>query len=94
MCPPAPWALGFIMGQRKAFLCPSRQHKSLLGRGREGKGGEGPNPDPVRGSMPWPPHVCTAGVLQDLRYCSFERRWLEPAQQPWEDCHCRPGRFH
>lgn len=41
MCPPAPWALGFIMGQRKAFLCPSRQHKSLLGRGREGKGREG-----------------------------------------------------
>lgn len=64
------------------------------GQGGEGKGGEGPGPDPVRGSVPWPPHVCTAGVLQDLWYCSFERRRLEPAQQPWEDCHSRPGRFH
>lgn len=54
MCPPAPWALGFTLGQRKAFPCQGIN--TLLGTGAEG-----PCPDPVREARPG-----HRGALEDL----------------------------
>lgn len=97
MCPPAPWAPGFTLGQRKAFLCQGTTSPCSggVGRGRAlTPPGGACHGHSVLYCHVMATRVCTAGALEDLWHCSSKRRWPEPARQPQEDHHSRPGRFH